>query len=128
MSEARARLDALPAAYPRVFPRGGVPWGFAVGDGWCLLLETLCARLDSILLEAPGVAVEVKQVKEKFGGLRFYYSLHGADTVTAEAIREAVNLAETASKRICEKCGRPGELRDGGWLRVLCAACHAPDP
>ena len=127
MSEARVRLDALPAAYPRVFPRGGVPWGFAVGDGWCQLLEALCARLDTILRESPGSAIAVEQVKEKFGGLRFYYSLRGADDATAEAIREAVKLAKAASERICENCGRPGELRNDGWLRVLCAACHASD-
>lgn len=129
MSEARARLDALPATYPRVFPHGLVPWGFAIGDGWSQLLETLCARLDTLLRESPGASIEVLQVKEKFGGLRFYYSLYGADTETSKAIRQAVDLAEAASERICERCGRPGEIHSHrGWRRTRCAVCLAEDP
>jgi hypothetical protein len=129
MSEARARLNALPARYPRLFPHGSVPWGFAVGDGWCVLLETLCARLDTILAAAPGAAMAVVQVKEKFGGLRFYYDLQGADEAISEAMREAVDLAEAASARICEQCGRRGARRDsGGWLSTVCAACQQADP
>lgn len=130
MSEDRARLDALPATYPRVFPRGLVmPWGFEVEAGWSQLLETLCARLDTLLQESPGASIEILQVKEKFGGLRFYYSLDGADDATAEAINQAVDLAEAASERICERCGRPGEIQSRrGWLRTRCAVCQADDP
>lgn len=103
-----------------------MPWGFEHGDGWCELIETLCARLDTILQEEPGALIKVKQVKEKFGGLRFYYNLSGASDELADGIRQAVELAAQASSHICERCGRPGSVEtNAGWLSALCANCRA---
>jgi hypothetical protein len=58
--------------------------------------------------------VEVQQVKEKFGGLRFYFS--GGD----ERIDGMVLMAEAIAERTCEVCGKPGRPREGGWIRTLC--------
>jgi hypothetical protein len=58
--------------------------------------------------------VTVIQVKEKFGGLRFYYD--GGD----EYIQGAVSMAERMSYSICEECGNLGKSRSGGWVRTLC--------
>jgi hypothetical protein len=55
-----------------------------------------------------------EQVKEKFGGLRFYFM--SGD----EFVQGAVALAERMSYTICEECGEPGKLRSGGWMRTLC--------
>ncbi|TCT09041.1 hypothetical protein [Paralcaligenes ureilyticus] len=129
MSEARARLDALPTIYPRLFPKGPLPWGFEHGDGWSPIIIALCARLDTILQDAPGASIEVLQAKEKFGGLRFYYELHGADDETAAALREAVDLAAATCARVCERCGRRSAVEDkGGWLSTLCSACRTDPP
>jgi len=54
------------------------------------------------------------QVKEKFGGLRFYYS--GGD----QYIEGMVNLAENLAERTCDVCGAPGKLREGGWIVTRC--------
>jgi hypothetical protein len=54
------------------------------------------------------------QVKEKFGGLRFYYS--GGD----DTIRGIVYMAEEMSYVTCEECGSPGKANDGPWIRTLC--------
>lgn len=54
------------------------------------------------------------QVKEKFGGLRFYYM--GGD----DYIRGLENMAESMSYRTCEECGAPGTSTGGGWIRTLC--------
>src|SRR3546814_1383225 len=94
MSEARARLDALPAQYPRLFPRGPLHWGFEVGDGWSDIIVALCARINALLEESPGASLCVKQVKEKFGGLRFYYDLRGANEPLIIALDEAVDRSE----------------------------------
>jgi hypothetical protein len=56
----------------------------------------------------------VEQIKEKFGGLRFYYS--GGD----EKIQGMVRMAEAWADRHCEECGKPGQKRSGGWIRTLC--------
>lgn len=62
----------------------------------------------------PIAQVVATQVKEKFGGLRFYYS--GGD----DYIDGVVAMAESMSYRTCEECGNPGTSTSGGWIRVLC--------
>lgn len=58
--------------------------------------------------------VTVAQIKEKFGGLRFYYD--GGD----EYISGLVTMAESWADKTCEVCGDAGQLRNGGWVRTLC--------
>lgn len=62
----------------------------------------------------PVEQVVAIQVKEKFGGLRFYYA--GGD----DYIRGVVDMAEEMSYCTCEMCGNHGKLRRGGWYRTLC--------
>jgi hypothetical protein len=58
------------------------------------------------------------QVKEKFGGLRFYYN--GGD----EKIDGMVWLAEHMSYQICEECGTTENLgQTKGWIKTLCGDC-----
>lgn len=61
------------------------------------------------------------QVKEKFGGLRFYMT-HYTDEMSA-LIREAEQKAE----QTCEVCGVVGESRGGGWIKTLCDSCATDD-
>lgn len=58
--------------------------------------------------------VIVDQIKEKFGGLRFYYS--GGDGY----VDGLVTMAEQWAEQTCEICGERGELRKLGWMRTLC--------
>lgn len=58
--------------------------------------------------------VVATQVKEKYGGLRFYYG-GGDDTIDAY-----VRFAEYLSERTCDVCGAPGKQRDGGWIVTRC--------
>ena len=58
--------------------------------------------------------IRIGQIKEKFGGLRFYYD--GGD----DQICGMVDMAETWAGYTCEKCGNKGQRRDGGWVRTLC--------
>lgn len=62
--------------------------------------------------------VEASQVKEKFGGLRFYVD-HSNDTVDG-----MIAVAEAMSYQICEECGQPGKSNNKGWIRTLCDACR----
>jgi len=64
--------------------------------------------------EAEKIPV-VSQVKEKFGGLRFY--VYGATDEQYGMIR----LAEAMSYKVCEVCGSRGKPnRDGGWISTRC--------
>ena len=58
--------------------------------------------------------IRVAQIKEKFGGLRFYYD--GGDG----HISGMVTMAESWAHRTCETCGNKGKSREGGWIRTLC--------
>jgi len=64
--------------------------------------------------------VVATQVKEKFGGLRFYYT--GGD----DYINGVVAMAELMSERTCEECGDPGQLYIKGWHKTLCVK-HAKE-
>lgn len=63
--------------------------------------------------------VEAVQVKEKYGGLRFYIS--GGDDI----IHGMIDLAEKMSYQICEKCGSRENVKQtkGGWISTLCSKC-----
>lgn len=113
-------VKGLESKYPKMFshPYGGV----AVGPGWWPIIEVLCANIQSHIdwwntnrgdrLIVPQVVVE--QIKEKYGGLRFYYQ--GGD----DQISGMVRMAEAWAYRSCEDCGAPGKSRSGGWVKVLC--------
>lgn len=58
--------------------------------------------------------VEVVQVKEKFGTLRFYTD------VGDDYIYGAIAMAESMSAVTCETCGKPGKLYTYGWWHVAC--------
>jgi hypothetical protein len=96
--------------------------GFAVGPGWWPIIESLCANIQSHTdwwnknRETRPVVeqVEVNQIKEKFGGLRFYYS--GGDDTVAGMVR----MAESWASVTCEDCGVQGVSRSGGWIKTLC--------
>lgn len=85
-----------------------------VGPGWAALVAEAYAALPD--------GSTIQQVKEKFGGLRFYA------TPDVEEIEEI----EARSETICEDCGAAGRTRNTppgtmyGWLRTLCDACAVP--
>lgn len=65
--------------YPIIFKDyGGDPretcmaWGICCGDGWYKILDEMCKEITD-LLEGTKWYFVAEQVKEKFGGLRFYY-------------------------------------------------------
>jgi hypothetical protein len=92
-------------------------WGFECGDGWEPLIRKLSQEVEAIIVAMPEKErkkFRVKQVKEKFGTLRFYMG------VAHDAIRAAIDRAEQESAQTCEDCGKPGKVRSGGWISVLC--------
>ena len=108
--------------YPKMFaqPYGG----FAVGEGWWPILQALCSNIQHYLnwknRESEVVPqVVVTQIKEKFGGLRFYYD--GGD----DRIQGMVSMAESWADKSCEECGAPGTSGGKGWIKTLCPTHRA---
>lgn len=116
-------IERLQTDYPAMFanPYGGV----TVGAGWWPIVWSLCRQIQHHIdwkneqHEKYGRGescpqVTVAQIKEKFGGLRFYYD-GGDDTING-----MVRMAEAWAGHSCEECGKPGHHRNGGWIRTLC--------
>ena len=82
---------------------------FGVGEGWLHLIKDMIEELIAL-----GWDKRTTQVKEKFGGLRFYLETY------PEGSAEIISKYEKMSYTLCETCGNPGELRKGSWLFTLC--------
>lgn len=88
--------------------------------GWCnefvspetVLEDELCKCDNELYLCAV-------QVKEKFGGLRFYMSACNDD------VEKAIREAEGEAAITCEICGASGKLRKPGWMSTWCDKCSA---
>lgn len=88
-------------------------YGLGVGRGWYSILADLVREVREID-EARGTRSMLVQVKEKFGGLRFYLQ----DTTNDHW--EAISRAESRSLETCEDCGAPGQMYNDGWISTLC--------
>lgn len=104
----QSKYPALFPSYPRA--------GFDLPEGWDTLFEDLCQKL-SALPNPPACA----QVKEKFGGLRFYtdYAVEEADAL--------ISAAEKESVRTCQVCGSKDNVKNRGgcWIAHFCEKCWA---
>lgn len=105
--------------FPKMFPgrKLAIDFGICVGDGWYDIVNDLCERIQKHIDTFHVDQITVVQIKEKFGTLRFYTD-HGNETV-----RNFIDEAEKKSETTCEDCGKPGVLRNSGWLRTLCDDC-----
>jgi hypothetical protein len=62
----------------------------------------------------PMPYITASQVKEKFGGLRFYTNGY------TDEVSGMIRMAESMSYRTCEVCGSPGRSNNYGWISTLC--------
>ena len=127
MSYTEEEYEAFASKMEEKFPKmfSGPYGGFAIGAGWWDIIESLCNCIQGHIdwkneqkekyNRGEGCEqVVVLQIKEKFGGLRFYYQ-GGNDT-----IHGMVRMAEEWADQSCEVCGNKGTRRPGGWIRTLC--------
>jgi hypothetical protein len=78
-------------------------------DGW---LEMIKNCIEELIF--CGWDKHIHQIKEKFGGLRFYIG------AASKECHEIIRKYEALSFTICEVCGEKGERRNKGWIRTLC--------
>lgn len=105
----------------------------STGKGWQHIIFELCNNIQSYINRSNDLRemlithnpynrkipeyisqVTIDQIKQKFGGLRFYYS--GGD----DRIDGMVSIAESWALTTCELCGNLGKIRTGGWVLTLC--------
>ncbi len=102
-----------------------MPGMIAPPIGWIPLVLKLDEELADIFPDYT-----VFQVKEKFGGLRyyvdrFYPSDPAKDAFLIERANELVRTAEMDSFSICQVCGEPAEVRTDDWLIATLCDAHA---
>lgn len=98
---------------------------FECGDGWFNIIHELSLKIEGIAVQmhqngTPLAGLpHVRQVKEKFGGLRFYMDNGTEDT------QELIDQARLKASVTCEFCGSPGQKQENnnGLLMVVCADC-----
>lgn len=123
-------------------------WGFDCGDGWYKLIDELSAKVEHFnraMMAKGEPIVQATQVKEKFGGLRWYRGGLYPDEDNYKALQEAAQAAQAAlgeaaeetatyadvdrwiteacqkSEETCEQCGAPGKIIcPAGWLTCVC--------
>ena len=121
----------LSQKYPKILNRenvnGRYPYalfGIEAPSGWYDILDDALGKItqhleDTPLIEGKEHQFTVFQIKEKFGGLRFY--VEGSDDV----INNIINNAELRSDVTCQSCGKPGKGRtDRRWISTLCDDCN----
>jgi hypothetical protein len=122
-------LDKLIEQYPIVFKHLNKTGYHNLPSGWYKIVDRLCSELSVILEEALEANPEnpdeplfsVLQVKEKFGGLRFYYMMNTKDDELYRRIQTAVDTAEDTSYSTCQITGNIGVLcKDGSHYMTLC--------
>ena len=111
--------------YPKIFRQKSLSmnetcmcWGISTGDGWYWLIDNLCDTIQRYIDANKQEQVEAIQVKEKYGGLRFYLNQE------SDMIHGMVWIAESMSYTICEDCGSTdGVTQTEGWISILCKKC-----
>lgn len=71
--------------------------------------------VDPLIAKANELNIEITQVKEKFGGLRFYHNGHDN-----EEFDKMVRQAKVDSEHTCNVCGEAGKVLGGWWLLPFC--------
>lgn len=123
---------------------GRVNW-YGVPNGWLPIIDKLCSCIQSYCNSTmtvpnpdyiegsqwdpkdittqrymcePRPQVRCVQMKEKFGGLRFYTNMHD------DRVQGMIDMAETLAANTCESCSTEEDLGyTSGWITVKCKKC-----
>lgn len=79
----------------------------------------MCEEIKQELLKTKGHIYDyrIDQIKEKYGGLRWY------DHNTTKAIQDIISKYEAISFRTCISCGKPATKMSKGWISPYCDDC-----
>jgi len=77
--------------------------------GWISLIERIIA-----VVRARNETIQIVQIKEKFGSLRFYF-----DGGSSE-LREEIRKIEAEASKTCDVCGDVGSSGGDGWVVTRC--------
>ena len=112
MNELQLKVEALKEKIPSLFGKY-----INVDEGWYQIIVDCDKELTEI-----DPHYQILQIKEKFGGLR-YYMTPCNDTTEEQRNKmyEVISKYEAIAACTCEATGKPGVLMKsiGGWLKTL---------
>ena len=90
--------------------------------GWAKLCEDLCAELKPLLEKVEYIdRYKLCQVKEKFGGLRWYHC--GIPVSISDEYHALIRKYEDLSYKTCCICGAPATKMCTSWISPFCDKC-----
>ena len=94
-------------------------FGVECDKGWDELIQPLFDWIEKYNKEHEDDPIVIEQVKEKFGGLRFYVSYE------PDELSRMIRKAEGDSYGICEVCGSKIDVghTSSGWIKTICRKC-----
>ena len=94
-------------------------FGVECDKGWNELIQPLSDWIENYNKEHEDDPIVIEQVKEKFGGLRFYVSY------APDELSRMIHKAEGDSYGICEVCGSKIDVghTSSGWIKTICRKC-----
>ena len=109
-------IKKLAEKYPLVFANMSETSYSDLPDGWVNLVDELCSKLTPLLVESYAnyplnkdesmIGITVDQIKEKFGGLRFYCSFLTEDSDLWGKANSIINEYEDKSYDVCQTSGK----------------------
>jgi len=130
------KIAKLITKYPNIFDSS---FWFECNDGWYQIIDDLCHNIQAYLNEFNAsekqslssgphkLSLKAVQVKEKFGGIRYYIDTEisvGAPEEATAPIYEFIRIAEQRSESTCETCGQPGTIQmKRRWMKCVCPSC-----
>jgi len=114
-------IKKLAEKHPLVFANMSETAYSDIPDGWMNLVDELCSKLTPLLVESYAkyplnedeymIGITIDQIKEKFGGLRFYCSFLTEDSDLWDKATVIIDEYEKKSYDICQITGKHGTLR-----------------
>ena len=111
-AELQAEVEKLKLRIPEAFSKT-----IDVDEGWYQIVVDCSKEIDTIYPH-----YKILQIKQKFGGLRFYLDIYGdATNEQRNQVYEVIRKYEKLALQTCEATGLRGVAMKSphGWLKIL---------
>ena len=102
-------------------------FGIECGPGWRQLYQPIIDYINEYnkTHDCNESFIEIRQIKEKFAGLRFYWGGENVPKDVCMTLNDMIRKAEAESYCVCEMCGTRDNvgLTVDGWYTTICEDC-----
>lgn len=96
---------------------------FECSEGWYPLIDKLSERLEEVNNSLGDGYIHAAQVKNKFGGLRFYIDTENVSTADYNMVQSFIDEAESLSYSTCELCSDAIDKKNITRYKSICQKC-----